>query len=132
MTPYSTFSFIMDGMQQDHCMLPHRGNKKPFDKRLPQHIQAILVHGLGIFLFRTFHSVGSCKNLAVQTFLMVLHKSIVANGNRCPDELFLNIDGGPENNNELVLTLMAYLVTVGVVRRRIVVTRFPAGHGIFT
>ena len=93
-SPHRIFSLIMDGMQQDHCMLPHRGNKKVFDKRLPQHIQGIiiclfvftynfiiltiaslcyegvLIHGYGLFLYRTFHNIGSSRNLAIQTFLM--------------------------------------------------------------
>ncbi len=53
--PSSYWSAIGDGMMQQHCVLPHRGNLSTFHKTLPQHLQGMLVHGRSIEIYRTFH-----------------------------------------------------------------------------
>jgi hypothetical protein len=37
--PHKYMSFIMDGMQQQHCLLPWYGHVGQFVEHLPQHIQ---------------------------------------------------------------------------------------------
>lgn len=48
---------------------------------------------------------------------------------RLPDTLFVQVDGGPENANKLVLAVLSYLVAkrVGGVQK-IGLTRLPVGH----
>ncbi len=53
--PSEYWSAIGDGMQQHHCVLPHRGNMSVFPKTLPQHLQGMLVHGRSVEIYRTFH-----------------------------------------------------------------------------
>ena len=40
-------SLIIDGMDQAHSRIPHLGNNKEFSEPLSQHIQGVLVHGIG-------------------------------------------------------------------------------------
>ena len=42
--PTNIWSFIGDGMAQQHCHLPYLAGLKEID-RLPQHLQAMLIHG---------------------------------------------------------------------------------------
>lgn len=39
--PEKYLSFIMDGMQQQHCLLPWYGHVGQFSEHLPQHIQGM-------------------------------------------------------------------------------------------
>lgn len=53
-------SLIWDGMDQSHSRCPHLGTQDSFSHPLKQHIQGVLVHG-----------VGECINLI--NFLVVLN-----------------------------------------------------------
>jgi hypothetical protein len=45
--PTKRMSLILDGMEQSHCRLPHLGTQAAFKEPLKQHIQGVLIHGLG-------------------------------------------------------------------------------------
>ena len=52
--PSDVVSMILDGMAQNHSMLPWLGNLKTFDKHIQQHIIGVLSHGLDVTLYRYF------------------------------------------------------------------------------
>ena len=43
--PKLVMSIILDGMSQNHCILPWMANKKEFGAALTQHLQGVLNHG---------------------------------------------------------------------------------------
>ena len=45
--PTTVMSCIWDGMDQSHSRCPHLGTQTEFSHPLKQHIQGILVHGVG-------------------------------------------------------------------------------------
>jgi hypothetical protein len=52
--PTKYLSFIMDGMQQTHCLLPWYAHVGQFSEHLPQHIQGktvLLSYNYFIFVF---------------------------------------------------------------------------------
>ena len=56
--PLEYLSLITDGMTQLHCILPFmKGKVQPSNINLNQHLQGTLVHGQGIFIYRTFNNV---------------------------------------------------------------------------
>jgi hypothetical protein len=69
-------STISDGMAQSHNMLPHFGNQNQWNDGLPQHLQGILNHNRGINVYRTFHNIKNCANVAMYTFLDTLERII--------------------------------------------------------
>jgi hypothetical protein len=50
--PDNVVSVILDGMAQNHSMLPWLGNLKTFDKHIQQHIIGVLSHGKEVTLYR--------------------------------------------------------------------------------
>jgi hypothetical protein len=68
-------STIADGMQQGHNMLPHFANQNVWNDGLPQHLQGVLNHGRGLTIYRTFHNVNNCANVAMYCFLHELEKN---------------------------------------------------------
>jgi hypothetical protein len=65
-------SIHSDGMAQHHTKLPWLGNMHQHPNTLPQHIQGVLMHSRGQFLFRTFHNISNGVNLQIHTFLLTL------------------------------------------------------------
>jgi hypothetical protein len=103
--PTSYWSGISDGMQQNHCLLPYRGNHYPFSPTLPQHIQGVISHGRSIQMFRTFHNVKKGANLSIHCLLLALRKVKEEEG-RIPDTVYYQIDGGSENTANCVLGII--------------------------
>jgi len=135
--PENVWSIIIDGMQQDHCYLPHTAGTKMFKNRLNQHILGVLVHGFEFMMFRTFHNIGNNANLAVHCFYKALEKKFEASGEKQtrPNIVYLQVDGGPENANATLLAACELLVLKGFVKSKVVYTRLPRGHtheGIFS
>lgn len=108
-----------------HVIYSHH---KKFTPKLTQHLQGVLQHGGKFSLFRTFHNLASNTNLVVYTLLKLIEERTIAQGGVAPDIVYLQIDGGPENSNKLLLALCEYLVAQGLVRDRVVLTRLVAGH----
>ena len=50
--PNDVVSMILDGMAQNHSMLPWLANLKTFDKHIQQHIIGVLTHGRDVKLYR--------------------------------------------------------------------------------
>jgi hypothetical protein len=62
-------SMITDGMAQTHCEMANISN---FGNKLKQHLQGVLVHGKGMFVFRTFHTIKNGSNLQIHSMLLTL------------------------------------------------------------
>lgn len=124
--PQNFWSGIGDGMQQQHCLLPHRGNLAQSSVTLPQHIQGMISHGRSIQMFRSFHNVKHGTNLSMHCFIMALEK-VKREEHRVPDVVYYQIDGGPENRGVAVLGLMELVIARGLAKR-VVLTRLPVGH----
>jgi hypothetical protein len=93
-------SLILDGMQQSHCNLPHRGNNKVYDKEVIQHIQGVRQHGQWDTFYRTFSHISGGGNLAIDVLLREIHLRLdnsIAEDKPFPPILLLQIDGGSEN-----------------------------------
>jgi hypothetical protein len=119
-------STIADGMQQGHNMLPHFANQNVWNDGLPQHLQGVLNHGRGLTIYRTFHNVNNCANVAMYCFLHELEKYRQKEG-KLPDTLYHQIDGGSENTAKAWFGLCELLVARRLCKR-FVLTRLPVGH----
>jgi len=93
---------------------------------MPQHIQGVLSHFREILLFRTFHNYGAPGNLVIHTLLIALERRYAQE--KCkPETIYIQIDGGGENRGHMLLVLCEFLVRIGFVTDKIVLTRLPAG-----
>jgi hypothetical protein len=119
-------STISDGMAQSHNMLPHFGNQNVWNDGLPQHLQGILNHNRGMTMYRTFHNINNCANVAMYTFLDMLERVIAKEG-KLPDTVFHQIDGGSENTAYAWFALCELIVARRLCKK-LVLTRLPVGH----
>ena len=80
-------------------------------------------------LYRTFHNVKLNANHQIYTLLYQLERLYDKNGGILPPTVYVQIDGGSENVNKTVLSMLSLLVAkrVGGIRQ-IVLTRLPVGH----
>lgn len=124
--PTKYMSIIIDGMAQNHTILPWLGNQRTFNVPLAQHLQGALSHGSEMLLFRTFHNLVNDSNLAIYTLLSVLERRIAADG-KLPETLFIRIDGGSENVNKYVIGMCDLLISRRLVKE-IHLSRLPVGH----
>jgi hypothetical protein len=119
-------STISDGMQQGHNMLPHMANQNTWQDGLPQHLQGILNHNRGLKMYRTFHNINNCANVAMYTWLDTLEKVHVEEG-KLPDTIYHQIDGGSENTAKAWFALCELIVARRLCKR-IVLSRLMVGH----
>ena len=120
-------SQIGDGMAQVHNAIPHYGSAgQTISKVFDTHIQGMITHGTRFTLFRTFGNVGKGTNVAVYAWLRELEK-IVKDHGCLPETLYMQIDGGPENANAMMIALAELLVHRRLCKR-IYITRLPPGH----
>ena len=124
--PDEYMSIILDGMAQNHCVLPWQCNLKQFSEPLDQHIQGLIEHGKVFRVFRSFHTVKDDFNLAAHCLLLSLEDRIQRKG-RLPDTIFIRIDGGSENANKYLLALCEWIVAAGLTKK-ITLSRLPVGH----
>jgi len=124
--PTTVWSAISDGMAQAHNMLPHLGNLATFSNPLPQHLQGVLVHGVRMLVYRTFHNVANGANLAIHTMLLTLEKLFTV-AKRMPETFYYQIDGGSENTAKCMFGICELLVARGLICN-IALTRLPVGH----
>jgi hypothetical protein len=54
--PQDVVSMILDGMSQNHTVLPWLGNLKMFDKHIQQHVIGVLTHGHDVKLYRLVYA----------------------------------------------------------------------------
>jgi len=124
-------SLIIDGMSQDHCVLPYYGGKhQETATKVKQKIIGAKQHGFSRTFYRLFPHVRSGANTACEVLLHEIERRM----DHCklkklkfPRHLFLQIDGGPENSSKTFYGLCEYLVRVGIFDQ-IDVSRLPVGH----
>ena len=114
-------------MDQSHCLCPYEGRlDASFNNPLKQHILGVKVHGLHTTLYRTLDTVPKSANLTIHTVLSELQKWHFK-FSHYPETLYIQLDGGSENANKEVLTMLELLVAKRVCRE-IYFTRLPPGH----
>lgn len=122
-------SWIIDIMDQTHCIVPRMGNQLEFPHPLKQMITGIKQHGKGggITLYRTINTITKSADLIIYCVLAQLEKWKEAHEGRYPEEIYLQVDGGSENANQYVLAMLELLV-VKRMARLVYFTRLPTGH----
>ena len=118
---------IIDGMDQNHSRLPYLGSQGSFSNALSQGINGVLVHGVGVTLYRTLETVHKGANLLIFCILSEIDNFRQRNNGRYPDEIYLQVDGGAENANKYLLAALEYLVSKRVCKE-IIYSRLPTGH----
>jgi len=104
-------------MAQVHNFIPwYGGSGSNIVKTFDTHLQGIIIHGKRFTLFRSFGNVGKGSNVAVYAWLRELEKIYIENGN-LPDDIYMQIDGGPENANAMTLGLAELMVHRGLTKR---------------
>jgi hypothetical protein len=119
------FVHYTDGMQQNRCLLPWYGHRKPPPVHLKQHLQGILMHGRQLRVYRSFSNVCVNANFCVHTWLLSLEEQY--RKGKLPPTLYHQIDGGSENANVLYLAICFMLVAKGLCLK-VVLTRLLPGH----
>ena len=77
-------------------------------------------------MYRTFHNINNCANVAMYTFLDTLEKVIEDEG-KLPDTLYHQIDGGSENTAKAWFALCELIVARRLCKK-LVLTRLTVGH----
>ena len=115
-------------MAQQHCILPWQKGISETLSTLTQHLQGTLIHGRSMTIYRTFHNVRLNANQQCHALLLQLEEVCKLNRG-LPETLYIQVDGGAENANSLLLKVISLLVArrVGGIQK-IVVTRLPVGH----
>ena len=113
---------------QSHCKVPYNGTQGQFGPTaLTQHITAIKEHGYGITIYRTLETVPKGANQTIYCILSQIEDWRNRHGGRYPEELFIQVDGGPENANHWVLGMLELLAVKRIVKT-VWYTRLPTGH----
>jgi hypothetical protein len=123
-------SVIIDGMSQDHCILPFLANKNTRSVVLKQKIVGAKQHGFSRTFYRTFPHVSSGSNVAVEVLTREIERRMdycKIKGKVMPNWLFVQIDGGPENTSKTFYAFCDQLVKLKIFKR-IEVSRLPVGH----
>jgi hypothetical protein len=134
----------MDGADSTNNRMPYLGTSKEFDKALTQHIQLVLDHRrctlysllLRLLLiviviavatyYRSFDNIPKGSNLTIYTILRFL-QDWLREFKKFPDELWIQIDGGSENANKVVLAFLELLVAKKIIKE-IYLNRHKVGH----
>jgi len=119
-------SLIIDGMDQKHSRVPHLGSQGSFQKALHQGITGVLVHGVGVTLYRTLETVPKGPDLTIFCIMAEVEKFVSKHGH-FPEEIYVQADGGSENANKYVLASLEYIISQRWAKK-ILFSRLPAGH----
>jgi len=117
-------------MSQDHCVLPWYGNKVQSSFPLKQKIIGVKQHGKSKTFYRAFPHVKGGANITCEILLREIENRMMkckASGETFPQILFLQVDGGPDNNSKTFYGFCEQLVRDGVFHR-IELCRLPVGH----
>ena len=120
-------SMIIDIAEQSHCQLPWKGTQSSFKDPFKQMIVGVKEHGYGVHLFPMINTIHKGANLTLYCIDYVIEQWKIRNKGVYPTEIYIQIDGGPENANEYVLHHCEHLVAKRMARRTHL-TRLPAGH----
>jgi hypothetical protein len=119
---------IIDGMDQSHSKMPYLGTQSSFGSNaLSQCITGVLVHGVGVSIYRSFETVVKGADLTIHCILSEIEKFALRNNGLYPEEIYLQLDGGAENANKFVLSMLEYLVSSRICKE-ILYSRLPTGH----
>jgi hypothetical protein len=122
----TVLSMIIDGMDQNHCKVPYMGSQQVFDDPAKQSLTGVKEHGGGVTFYRTLDTITKGANLTIYIILDRLEKFRTTHG-KYPEVLYLQVDGGCENANSHVLSMLELLV-VKRMCREVYFTRLPTGH----
>jgi hypothetical protein len=128
--PSHYMSLIIDGMSQDHCILPYCGNQVTKNVVLKQKIVGAKQHGFARSFYRAFPHIASGTNIAIEVVLHQIEKRMEdckRTNKLMPDVLYLQIDGGPENTSKTFYAAIEQMVKHKIFRE-IHVCRLPVGH----
>ena len=127
--PNNYYNMTGDGMAQNHTKLPFLGqHDQAAKKRLDYKLQGMLAHGREFVAYIVNYCVAPGANLAVHCFLCMLEREYYKDGKLClPEVIYYQVDGGPENANNLLLAVCELLVAKRLCRK-VVLTRLPPGH----
>jgi hypothetical protein len=123
-------SLIIDGMSQDHCILPYCGNKVTKNNILKQKIVGAKQHGFSRSFCRTFPHISCGSNVAIEVLAYEIEKRVefcTQNNLEMPEILYLQIDGGPENTSKVFYAFLHQLVE-NKVFKKVEICRLPVGH----
>jgi hypothetical protein len=93
---------------------------------LRQTILGVKEHGHGVTIYRTCGTVTKHSNLSVYAVLCQIESWKLRN-NYYPELLYLQVDGGAENANKLMLGFLELLASKRIIPT-IYFTRLPTGH----
>jgi hypothetical protein len=97
-------------MDQAKTCLPYLSGIRGWDAmRLKQKLIGVIVHGVGLFLYRSFENVPPDTNLMIEVLMRTLSKLA-----RLPPICFLQVDGGPENRSNIAYGMDAVLLGKGI------------------
>jgi hypothetical protein len=125
-------SLIIDGMSQDHCILPFYANRDQENSTtaVKQKIMGAKQHGIAKTFYRFFPHINSGSNMAIEVVVQEIERRVdhcLKNDLEFPLYLYLQVDGGPENTSKTFYCFCEYLVRMGVFDH-IEVNRLPVGH----
>jgi hypothetical protein len=105
-SPDLYMSLIIDGMSQDHCILPYCANKVAKSTILKQKVVGAKQHGFSKSFYRLFPLVSGGTNVACEVVMYEIERRMkhsLKDNLVMPDQLFLQIDGGPENTSKVII-----------------------------
>jgi hypothetical protein len=106
--------------------LIYLGGQNKFSRPLKQTILGVKEHGVGVTIYRTCGTATKSCNLSCYVICNQIERWKERN---CyyPEELYLQVDGGSENANNLMLGFLELLVSKRILQT-IYFTRLPTGH----
>ena len=123
-------SVIIDGMSNNHSVLPFLANVDTPSSTMSQKITGAKQHGIARTFYRTFPHISTGANLACEVLLREIERRMdysIENDVPFPRWLLAQVDGGSENTSRTFYALCEYLVRIGIFDR-IEVARLPVGH----
>ena len=121
-------SIVIDGMAQNHMMLPWYGNKAQSTEHLKQKMNGVLCHGREFVGYRCYNNVRTGANFTIHCVLSMLERVLKSSREgTLPDTIFIQFDGASENANVYVLAICELLITAGLTKK-VVVSRLMVGH----
>lgn len=128
--PGKYFCIITDGWAVKRTSIPYLANLREYGQEVHQHIQGCKQHGLFRDLYRTMPHINTGTNLNITCIMDEILARIEyceKNNKSFPTDLFIQVDGGPENVSKAFLAFGELLVRLNVFER-VSINRLPVGH----
>jgi len=117
----------VDIMDQAYFHFPFLGTQASMANTIDSGIIGVLEHHYGPHLYHFYDTIHKSSNLVCHVILDIIEKWKERNNGKYPTKIFLNIDGGGENANHVVLALLEHLVSKRIALE-INYFRNPPGH----